>query len=241
MATTVEQVYANAIAVPITLDGLASGSYRQSAAIDNTSKLYVGATVGMTIVTPTSGTLSATSPSSSLWVVGTIDGFTYTDGASGSDSAFTAPGQLNAPPLLICGVGTASQALSAAVKGIAGPVSVGIPFGQDIPRMFGFYVQNNLGVAHAAAPSALTISAVTNTTNPTITTTTAHGLYAGQVVDITSVLGATGIDGWWVVQSVPLTTTFTIAAPAPGVYTSGGSVQPQLSSVVLLPNQYQAV
>ncbi|MGI8592959.1 MAG: hypothetical protein ACR2ML_01065 [Solirubrobacteraceae bacterium] len=69
-----------------------------------------------------------------------------------------------------------------------------------------------------------TITGVTNVVNPTITTSAAHGLLTGGEVVIGGVLGATGVNGTWVVASAPTTTTFTITAAAPGVYTSGGWV-----------------
>lgn len=68
------------------------------------------------------------------------------------------------------------------------------------------------------------VTGVTNVTNPTITTSTAHGLAVGQIVQIAAVGGATGVNGTWKVATVPTSTTFTITAAAPGVYTSGGAV-----------------
>lgn len=77
----------------------------------------------------------------------------------------------------------------------------------------------------ASNNTAATVSGVTNTVNPTITTTAAHSLTVGQTVVISGVLGATGVNGTWVVASVPSTTTFTITLNvAPGVWSSGGSV-----------------
>ena len=71
---------------------------------------------------------------------------------------------------------------------------------------------------------AINISGVTNTVDPTITTATADGLTVGEKVTIAGVVGATGVNGTFVVQSVPTLTTFTITtAAAPGVYTSGGT------------------
>lgn len=68
------------------------------------------------------------------------------------------------------------------------------------------------------------ITNVSNVANPTITTTTAHGLVVGQMVSIASVVGATGVNGTWTVLTVPTTTTFTITlASGPGAYSSGGT------------------
>lgn len=74
--------------------------------------------------------------------------------------------------------------------------------------------------------AALTISGVSSGINPTITTTTAHGLSAGQTVVIEDVLGATGVNGTQTVLATPTTTTFTVTDSAPGTYTSGGAATP---------------
>ena len=74
------------------------------------------------------------------------------------------------------------------------------------------------------AAGAWVVTGVTNTANPTITTSAAHGLAVGDLVAIFDVGGATGVNGNFTVASVPTTTTFTITASAPGVYTSGGFI-----------------
>ena len=68
------------------------------------------------------------------------------------------------------------------------------------------------------------ITAVTNTTNPTITTASAHGLVAGQYIVISGVVGATGVNGNWAVATAPTGTTITITTAAPGVWSSGGII-----------------
>ncbi len=75
------------------------------------------------------------------------------------------------------------------------------------------------------AAGAWVITGVTNTVNPTITTSVAHGLNVGQKVAIFGVGGAVGVNGIFDVATVPTTTTFTVTlASAPGVYTSGGFI-----------------
>lgn len=74
------------------------------------------------------------------------------------------------------------------------------------------------------AAGACVITGVSNVVNPTITTSAAHGLAVGNVVTMFSVGGATGVNGVFTVASVPTSTTFTVTAAAPGVYTSGGFV-----------------
>jgi len=68
------------------------------------------------------------------------------------------------------------------------------------------------------------VTAVTNTNHPTITTNKPHTLQAGDSVIIAGVLGAVGVNGTWSVLAAPSTTTFTINTGAPGVYTSGGTI-----------------
>jgi len=68
------------------------------------------------------------------------------------------------------------------------------------------------------------ITAVTNTSNPTITTASAHGLAVGQYIVIAGVVGATGVNGNFTVTTVPLSTTITITTAAPGVWSSGGTI-----------------
>jgi type II secretory pathway pseudopilin PulG len=90
-----------------------------------------------------------------------------------------------------------------------------------------------------ATSLSLTVSNVSNTANPTITTSAAHGLRPGQIVVIAGVAGAVGVNGTWQVDEVLSTTTFTIPAPAPGGYTSSsGTVS---LPTLLNPNTYQII
>ena len=87
---------------------------------------------------------------------------------------------------------------------------------------------NFTSAAGAAAPAAGVISnvlAVTNVVNPLITTTAAPLLSVGQIVTISGVAGATGVNGTWIVSAIA-GNTFNIIAPAPGVFTAGGMVVP---------------
>ncbi len=77
------------------------------------------------------------------------------------------------------------------------------------------------------ANRAAGIVGVTAGVNPTVTTDVPHGLAPGDVVVVSEVVGAAGINNAdaapeWVVATVPTTTTLTLTAPAPGVYVSGG-------------------
>jgi len=71
----------------------------------------------------------------------------------------------------------------------------------------------------------VTITGVTNAASAVVTTSGAHGLGVGDKVTIAGVVGATGVNGTWVISTVGSTTTFTIpVGAAPGAYSSGGTV-----------------
>jgi hypothetical protein len=92
------------------------------------------------------------------------------------------------------------------------------------PNLIGLLLLGVLGADTVTAPNTFTITGVTNVTNPTVTTSAPHGIVAGQTVTIASVGGAVGVNGTWVVTTVPTSTTFTLTMAAPGAYTSGGTV-----------------
>lgn len=72
---------------------------------------------------------------------------------------------------------------------------------------------------------SFSITNAPNTAAPTtITTSTTHGFSAGQTVVISGVVGNTAVNGTWVIQFVPSTTTFTINVVGSGAYVSGGAV-----------------
>ena len=88
-------------------------------------------------------------------------------------------------------------------------------------------------VTGTIAVPVVSISGVTNTVNPTITTTAASTLSVGESITIGGVVGATGVNGVFTVASVPTATTFTITDPtAPGDSTSGGAITPNSSVIV---------
>lgn len=80
--------------------------------------------------------------------------------------------------------------------------------------------------AYNIAP--LSITAATNA-SPSVVTVTAHGLSNGQAVNISGVVGATGLNGTWLLANVTAN-TFTLTDIAgvpvntPGVWASGGSL-----------------
>jgi len=80
--------------------------------------------------------------------------------------------------------------------------------------------------------TAKTISGVT-LGNPTIITSTAHGLSVGDVITISGVSGATSVNGSWVVRN-KTTNTFAVDLDTTGttVYTTGGSAVPVLWTAI---------
>lgn len=78
-------------------------------------------------------------------------------------------------------------------------------------------------------PSSIAGTAVTNAVTSggliKLTTSTAHGLVAGDPVFVTGVTGTTEANGAWYVAAVPTTTTFTLAGSIfTNAYLSGGTV-----------------
>lgn len=137
---TVNAAYASAASITLTLTSLGNGSWRQSAAVDNTSNLYVDALVGGSIQVGTSPTADTTID---IYVYASYDGTTYTAGASGSDAAYTADGEEVLLKLIkrIVVDGTSDQDY------VWGPESVAALFGGVMPSKWGLVVENNTGAA----------------------------------------------------------------------------------------------
>lgn len=68
------------------------------------------------------------------------------------------------------------------------------------------------------------ITAATNTSPVTVTTTVAHGLTAGQTVTIAGVTGNTGANGTYLVGTVGANTITLLGSIGSGAYVSGGTV-----------------
>lgn len=83
------------------------------------------------------------------------------------------------------------------------------------------------------------ITAVSTTTvGPTIyarpVTSAPHGLAAGDEVLIANTVGATGVNGTWIVDSIISATEFSfVVTAAPGTWESGGTVQKTLNHIFL--------
>lgn len=135
-----------AVSLTITLDALPNGSSRQGVAIDNSTNLYVDYLVGVTVVTPATGTLAG-DQNVKVYVAGLVDGTHYTDNCSGADATFTPPGSINSALGTLVGIGTTGQVLSVAITEPGLPFSVANLFGGKLPTKFVIWVTNNLGVA----------------------------------------------------------------------------------------------
>jgi hypothetical protein len=128
-------------AITITLGGLASAAYRQSAVIDNTTNLFTDVLVTLQAKTNAAGT-SATGYVS-VFAYGTVDiaDAIYTDGASGLDAAMTPTSPTNLKML------GNINAVANATTYTGGPWDVAAAFGGVVPEKWGIVVQNNTGAA----------------------------------------------------------------------------------------------
>lgn len=138
------------VTVTWTLAGLANGSARECTAIDNTSSLYLDYAFFLT----TKGTASSTL-TLDLYLIGPSKGTsgTWTDGATGSDAAFTAANIKNAIPWRSVQMnGTASVS--------AGPWSVAQGFGGFIPVKWGIIGLNSSGAALDGTAGSHTASVI---------------------------------------------------------------------------------
>lgn len=142
MSSTIKPVYGtDGVAITITLASLASGSARETTAIDNSTNLYLDAYVMLKTKTG-SGTIGA-DPYLYLYVIGSDDaGTTWPDPATGSDAAITPT--LNTKARLLGAVNLAA----ASTAYIGGPFSVLAAFGGvAMPKKWSIVALNNCGVA----------------------------------------------------------------------------------------------
>lgn len=137
-AGDLKNAYATKGTVTVTLTSLANGSARESTVIDNTSNKYVDYFLRV----KTNGVASGTGQVNVYGYAGLGD-TTYTDGATGTDAAFTAANRLNGPLVV-------SVQANAATAVTAGPISVRAAFGGTLPDKFGFIFVNNTGQALSA-------------------------------------------------------------------------------------------
>jgi hypothetical protein len=130
--------YAAKTAITITLTSLANGAARQSTVVDNTTTRYLDALLRIR----TNGAAASTALVD-VYVYAALGDTTYTDGATGSDAAFTAAARLNSRYL-------GSVQMNAATGVVAYLGSVAAAFGGTLPDKWGLIVVNNSGDALSA-------------------------------------------------------------------------------------------
>lgn len=142
--STVKPLYGSTgVAITCTLTSLASGSAREATAVDNTTNLYLDALV--MLKTKTGAGSIGSDPYLYLYVIGTDDGTTWPDPATGADAAITPT--LNTKAKLLGRVNLAA----ASTAYIGGPWSVLAAFGGvAIPEKWSVVALNNCGVALSA-------------------------------------------------------------------------------------------
>jgi hypothetical protein len=134
-------------AITCTLTSLSNASSQQSDAIDNTSNLFLDALVQLVIKSASSGVSGGGFVK--VYAYATADGGThYTDGASGSNGAFTP----TVPPNARC-IGTINIVANSTTY-VGGPFSVAAAFGGVLPDHWGIIVENDTGAAFDATTAA---------------------------------------------------------------------------------------
>lgn len=139
MGSTIEAKYGTSNqTITITLASLGSTNSRASTYIDNTTNLFLDALVSISTKTGASGVSST--GTINVYAYGTVNvgatSTTFTDGASGSDSAITV---VNAR---LIGIFNAN---ANATEYFAGPFSVASAFGGDLPQQWGIIFNNASG------------------------------------------------------------------------------------------------
>lgn len=140
MATLKPLYGSNNQSITITITSLANNGQQGSAAVDNTSNLYLDVLIVVIIKTNGSGT-SATGVVN-VYAAGTVDGGTnYTDGVTGTNAAQTLTTPPNTPLL------GAINAVANAVTYVGGPWSLSGAFGGIIPDHWVIVVENKSSAA----------------------------------------------------------------------------------------------
>jgi len=130
--------YASLAAISCTLTSLADGNSRESAVIDNTSNVYVDVQIRLKLNGQSGGTGLV-----HVWLYAAIGDTVYTDGATGSDAAFTTANRLNAVALGSVRM-NAANSVTKVFTGIAAK------FGGVMPEHWGIIVENQSGAALSA-------------------------------------------------------------------------------------------
>lgn len=134
----VKNKYAAKATITITLTSLANDAARESTALDNTTTLYLDALVRV----KTNGQAGGTGLLD-LYVYTALGDTTYSDGATGTDAAFTAANRRNSRYL-------GSVQLNAATPVVFGAFSLAAAFGGTMPDKWGLIAINKSGAALSA-------------------------------------------------------------------------------------------
>jgi len=150
---TIKENFGSSTAITITLASLGSGSWRQSAFVDNSTNLFLDALIQ--VIVTTGGTAAGTVD---LWAYASNDGGTsYSDGASGSDAAFTPTAN---PNLVFIG---SIQTPSTTMQYTSRMFSLAQAFGGSVPQRWGLAVKNTNGGSLGAAASTSQYMGLTQT------------------------------------------------------------------------------
>lgn len=150
MATTKLQ-YGDATALTITVNSLASGSARESTAVDNTTNVYVDAMLYVALK------LTAGTPADGIdvYLYASADGTNYDDNATGSDAAIT----LRTNPNFVL-LGRIQTATAGALTWKKSFLSIAAAFGGVMPRKWGVIIVNNSGFAFDSSGNSITYSGI---------------------------------------------------------------------------------
>lgn len=150
MATT-KALYGTSTAVTITLNGLANGSSRESAALVNTTNLFLDAMLYVAV------TLAAGTPADGIdvYLAGSEDGTNYDDNVTGADAAIT----LRSPTNLAL-IGRIQTATAGGLVWKKTFASVAAAFGGVLPRKWSVVISNQTGLAFAGSGNAVTYTGI---------------------------------------------------------------------------------
>lgn len=128
----IKLAYGGKTTITVSLASVTNGSARESTVIDNTTNKYLDALLRVQTKGQTSGTGLL-----EMYVYAALGDTTYTDGATGSDAAFTAANRLNARF-----VGAVQMNAANAVSAM---FSIAAAFGGVLPDKWGLIFINNSG------------------------------------------------------------------------------------------------
>lgn len=133
----IKLAYATKATITCSLASVTNGSARESTVIDNTSNTFLDALLRVLTKGQTSGTGLL-----EVYAYAALGDTTYTDGATGSDAAFTTANRLNARF-----VGAVQMNAASAVSAM---FSIAAAFGGVLPDKWGLIFVNNSGATLSA-------------------------------------------------------------------------------------------